>query len=116
MSTNADATPASGAAGGDAVAPAAIADGATEGNRDSLWMWLSLIVMVLGIVVSVIGYFLSHNTSNTLSQNDALTIAIIGICVTVAGGVFFVRFSFSSFMRFWLARLEFDLRQGKPRR
>ncbi len=115
MSTNADATPAAGAAGSDAVAPAAAAEAKAAGSHDSLWLWLSLIVMVLGIVVSIVGFVISHGTSNTLTQNDALTIAIVGISVTVAGGACFVRYSFSSFMRFWLARLEFDLRNS-PRR
>ncbi len=117
MSTNADATPAPGAAAGsDAAAPAVASDAKAAGSRDSLWLWLSLVVMILGIVVSVIGFVISHGTSNSLTQNDALTIAIIGIGVTIAGGAFFVRFSFSSFMRFWLARLEFDLRSDSPRR
>jgi cytochrome c biogenesis protein CcdA len=120
MSTNADATPASGAAGGDAVAPAAAvqarAGAGAASNRDSLWLWLSLIVMVLGIAVSIIGFVISHGTTNSLTQNDALTIAIVGIGVTILGGAFFVRFSFSSFLRFWLTRFEFDLRDGNSQR
>jgi flagellar basal body-associated protein FliL len=119
MSTNADATPASGAAGGDAVAPSAAqatADAGAVSSRDSLWLWLSVVVMVVGVVVSIIGFVISHGTTNSLTQNDALTIAIIGISVTVVGGAFFVRFSFSSFLRFWLARFEFDLRDNTPKR
>jgi hypothetical protein len=118
MSTNADATPAAGAAGDDAAVPPVPPAGAVKapGGRDSLLLWLSVIVMVLGIAVSIIGYFISHNTDSTLTQNDALTIAIIGISVTVAGGAFFVRYSFSAFMRFWLARLSFDLRDHNPPR
>ena len=85
MSTNADATPAAGTAGNAAAAPAADTTAKEAGSRDRLWLSLSLIVMVLGIVVSIIGYFISHNTNNSLTQNDALTIAIIGISVTVAG-------------------------------
>lgn len=118
MSTNADATPAAGAGGDDkAVASApAVDEVKVPGSRDSLLLWLSVVVMVLGIAVSIIGYFISHNTNSSLTQNDALTIAIIGISVTVAGGAFFVRFSFSAFMRFWLARLTFDLRNDNPPR
>jgi hypothetical protein len=115
MSTNADATPAAGA-GGEAAAPQVTADANATGGRDSLLLWLSVIVMVLGVVVSVLGYLLSHGTSSTLTQNDALTISIIGMSVTVAGGAGFVRYSFSAFMRFWLARLTFELRgDGSPR-
>jgi hypothetical protein len=110
MSTNADATPAAGTGGEDAAALAVLPDAKAMGGRDSLLLWLSVIVMVLGIVVSILGYFLSHGTSSSLTQNDALTISIIGISVTVAGGAGFVRYSFSAFMRFWLARLTFELR------
>ncbi|HEX4432006.1 MAG TPA: hypothetical protein VHZ96_22240 [Frankiaceae bacterium] len=111
MSTNADATPAAGAGGTDAAALQVVTDDAkAAGGRDSLLLWLSVIVMVVGIVVSVIGYLLSHGTTSSLTQNDALTIAILGISITVAGGAGFVRYSFSAFMRFWLARLTFELR------
>lgn len=116
MSTNADATPAAAAGGEDAAAVQGVPDAKTPGGRDGLLLWLSVIVMVLGIVISIIGYVLSHGTTSTLTQNDALTISIIGISVTVAGGAGFVRYSFSAFMRFWLARLTFELRgDGSPR-
>jgi hypothetical protein len=110
MSTNADATPAPGAGGEVAAGLPVVADPAASRGRDSLLLKLSVLVMVIGVAVSIVGYFISHNTSNSLTQNDALTIAIIGISVTVAGGAFFVRYSFSSFMRFWLARLTFEMR------
>lgn len=114
MSTNADAIPASGA--DDAAAAQVTPDAQAPAGRDSLLLRLSLLVMVLGIILSVVGYFLSHGTNSTLSQNDALTISIIGVSVTVAGGAGFVRYSFSAFMRFWLARLTFEMRgDGSPR-
>jgi hypothetical protein len=74
-------------------------------NREDLFGKVSLAVMVIGIVLTVIGYFLSHGTTDTLAQNDALTIGMIGIAVAVAGGALFLRFSIASFLRFWLARL-----------
>lgn len=74
-------------------------------NREDLFLRLSLALMGIGIALTVVGYFLSHGTSSALSQNDALTIGIIGIAVTIAGGALFLRFSIASFLRFWLARL-----------
>ena len=116
MSTNADATPVAGAGGDNAAALAVVPDAKATGGRDGLLLWVSLIVMVIGIVVSIVGYVISHGTTSSLTQNDALTISIIGISVTVAGGAGFVRYSFSAFMRFWLARLTFELRgDGTPR-
>ncbi|HEX4017809.1 MAG TPA: hypothetical protein VHX15_13835 [Frankiaceae bacterium] len=113
MSTNADATPAAAAGGEDAAATQVVSDAKATGGRDSTLLKLSVVVMVVGIVVSIIGYVISHGTTSSLTQNDALTIAIIGISVTVAGGAFFVRYSFSAFMRFWLARLTFELRDDR---
>jgi hypothetical protein len=113
MSTNADATPAAGAGGEDAAALQVGSDAEATGGRDSLLLWLSVIVMVVGIVVSIIGYVISHGTTSSLTQNDSLTIAILGISITVAGGAGFVHYSFSSFMRFWLARITFELRNDR---
>ena len=82
-------------------------------SRDPLWQLLGLIVMVVGVVLSVVGYFVSHNTSNPLSQNDALTICIIGVSVAIFGGAIFLRYSFSQFLRFWLARFIFEQRRDR---
>jgi hypothetical protein len=114
MSSNADAAPVPGAGGEAAAAPQVVPEAPAKSSRDSLLMKLSVLVMVIGIVVSVVGYFMSHGTNSTLTQNDALTISIIGISVTVAGGALFVRYSFSAFMRFWLARLTFEMRGDGP--
>src|SRR5690242_19083823 len=68
-------------------------------SRDTPLMYAGAALMVIGIVVSVIGYFMSHGTSNSLTQNDAVTIAIIGIPITVAGAALFLRYSMASFLR-----------------
>jgi hypothetical protein len=116
MSTNADATPAAGAGGAETAAPRVEAAEKTRGGNDSVMLWVSGIITVLGVVVSILGYIISHGTSNPLSQNDALTIAIIGVSISVAGGALFIRYSFSSFLKFWLARLTFDLRDDTTHR
>ena len=54
-------------------------------GRDTLMLRIGIIAMVLGVVVSIVAYFISHGTSNTLTQNDSLTIGMIGIALTVAG-------------------------------
>jgi hypothetical protein len=79
-------------------------------SRDGVFLRLGLALMVIGIAISVIGFFVSHNTSNTLTQNDALTLAVIGVAVTIAGAAVFLRYSLASFMRFWLARFIFETR------
>jgi hypothetical protein len=77
-------------------------------SRDSLMLKVGIAVMLIGVIVSIVSYFVSHNTSSSLEQNDALTIGLIGIAVTVLGAALFLRYSFAAFMRFWLARLLFE--------
>jgi predicted acyltransferase len=81
--------------------------------REQLWLRTGLVAMLAGVVVSLVGYFVSHGTSDPLEQNDALTIAIIGVSVTILGGALFLRYSFASFMRFWLARFLFEQQRDR---
>jgi hypothetical protein len=80
----------------------------SNSSKDPMLMGLGLLVMVAGVVVAVVSYFMSHGTSNSLSQNDALTIGMIGIALSVLGAALFLRYSFSNFLRFWLARVIFE--------
>lgn len=61
--------------------------------------------MALGILLGIIGYFMSHSTDNPLQQRDAMTLATLGVSVSLVGGVVFLRYSLAGFMRLWLARL-----------
>ena len=77
-------------------------------GRDRLLLIVGAILLVVGPIVSAAGYFASHGTASPLEQNDATTIAILGVSLTVAGGALFVRYSVAQFLRFWLARLSYE--------
>jgi hypothetical protein len=77
-------------------------------NRESALLKLGVVIMLVGVIVAIVSYFVSHNTNSSLEQNDALTIGLIGVAVTVLGAAMFLRYSFGAFMRFWLARLIFE--------
>jgi hypothetical protein len=64
--------------------------------------------MVVGIGIVIAAYFMSHGTSNPLSQNDALVLAIGGLTAAVVGGALFLRYSLAAFLRFWLARFIYE--------
>jgi hypothetical protein len=78
-------------------------------GRSGLWLRLGAALMALGLVLAVTGYLLSHSTSDPLAQNDAVTIALGGIAVTVVGSALFLRYSLTGFLRFWMARQSYDL-------
>jgi uncharacterized membrane protein YqgA involved in biofilm formation len=78
-------------------------------GRASLWLRLGVALMVLGVVLAVVAYFLSHNTSDPLEQRDAIILALTGVAGCVVGSALFLRYSLTGFLRFWMARQSYDL-------
>lgn len=88
------------------IAEMKVRDPATA--RDRLFLRLGVALLVVGILLGVVGYLGSHNTTNPLEQRDFLAIAVTGVAVTVAGAALFLRYSLAMFLRFWLARLIYE--------
>jgi hypothetical protein len=65
--------------------------------------------MVLGIVLGVCAYLISHRTTSSLTQGDAVTIGLGGVTLAVTGSAIFLRYSLTGFLRFWMARQSFEL-------
>ena len=73
--------------------------------RDRQLLRLGVVLLAVGVVLTVVAYFMSHGTTNPLSQRDAIILALAGVAVSIVGGVLFLRYSLATFLRFWLARL-----------
>jgi hypothetical protein len=77
-------------------------------SRDRTLLRLGALGLLLGPIIAIAAYFMSHGTTNPLTQRDAIIVALIGVSLTVAAGALFVRYSMAMFLRFWLARLSFE--------
>src|SRR6266550_3571358 len=77
-------------------------------GRDRQLLRLGVVLLVVGVVLAVVAYFMSHGTTNPLSQRDAIILALAGVTVSIAGGALFPRYSLATFLRFWLARLIYE--------
>jgi hypothetical protein len=77
-------------------------------GRDELLGRAGVVLMVLGLALGVVAYFLSHGTSNALQQRDAIVLALIGVSACVVGAALYVRNTLTGFLRFWLARLVYE--------
>ena len=78
-------------------------------GRPRLWQRLGAVLMVLGLVLGVSAYLISHHTSDSLVQGDAITIGLGAVTTSVVGSALFVRYSLTGFLRFWMARQSYDL-------
>ena len=76
--------------------------------RDRQLLRLGVVLLAGGVATTVIAYFVSHGTTNALTQRDAIIVALAGVAVTIAGGALFLRYSLAAFLRFWLARLIYE--------
>ena len=76
--------------------------------RDRALLRLGYALMAGGVGVGIFAYFLSHGTTNPLTQRDALVVALIGLTLAVVGAALFARYSVAQFLRFWLARLSWE--------
>lgn len=101
------------------VADMRLRDPAT--SRDRLWLGIGIALMLLGVVLAIFAYPLSHGTTNDLQQRDAIVLALCGVVSAVVGAALFLRYSIAAFLRFWLARLIYEqkaqtdrLLEGQP--
>jgi hypothetical protein len=78
-------------------------------GRPRLWLRLGATLMVLGPVLGVSAYLISHHTTSSLVPGDAITIGLAAVPVSVVGSALFLRYSLTGFLRFWLARQSYDL-------
>ncbi|KPI05265.1 hypothetical protein OK074_0403 [Actinobacteria bacterium OK074] len=78
-------------------------------GRNGLWLRLGAVLMAAGLVLGVSAYLVSHDTSDPLVQNDALTIGLAAVAASVVGAALFLRYSLTAFLRFWMARQSYDL-------
>ena len=72
--------------------------------KDRLAVRLGLAGMVLGVVLPVVAYAMSHGTTDPLAQRDALVLAVIGVSLAMVGGALYLKGALAGFLRFWLVR------------
>jgi hypothetical protein len=65
---------------------------------------LGAVLLAAGPAIALLGYLLSHGTTNALQQRDAIVVALLGVTVSMAGLALFLRYSLGGILRLWLAR------------
>ncbi|MFI6435126.1 hypothetical protein [Streptomyces sp. NPDC050759] len=77
--------------------------------RHTLWLRTGGLLLLAGLVLGALTYPLAHASEDPLAQRDALAIGLTAVVCAVVGGVLYLRYSLTGFLRFWLARQAYDL-------
>jgi hypothetical protein len=78
--------------------------------QDAQRLRIGFVLMMVGIVVGVVAFFITHGTQDPLQQRDGIVIALIGVSVSITGLALYLRYGLTQFLRFWLARVIFEQR------
>ena len=84
-------------------------------NPERVWLILSIIGMLAGVVLSLMVWLQTNGTTSTLEQNDFSSMGVFGLTLTVAATALFVVMSLRRYFRYWLVRLIFEQREQTDR-
>ncbi len=84
-------------------------------NPERAWLILSILGMIAGIVLSLMGWLQTHGTTSVLEQNDFSAMGVFGLTLTVAATGLFIVMSLRRYFRYWLVRLIFEQREQTDR-
>ncbi|MCU0309677.1 MAG: hypothetical protein MUE36_01880 [Acidimicrobiales bacterium] len=82
-----------------------------KANPERVWVILSTIGMVVGVVLALVGWILTQGTTSTLDFASYNAMGNFGIALTFASAAVFTVMSLRRYFRFWLVRLIFELRE-----
>jgi hypothetical protein len=84
-------------------------------NPERAWMTVGAIGMVVGVVITLVAWLNTGGTSNTGDFADFAAMGRFGMALTFAGTALFTVMSMRRWLRFWLIRLVFELRDQADR-
>ena len=82
---------------------------------ERLWRHISIGGWVAAVVIEVIAWLGSHNTSDAREQRDFIIVAIGGLTLAVIATGLFVTLTLTRYFRYWLIRLIYQDRESSDR-
>ena len=86
-----------------------------KANPERAWLILATLGMIVGIVLSLVGWLSTGGTTSTLEIADFSAMGQFGLTLTVASTGLFVVMSMRRYFRYWLVRLIFEQRDQTDR-
>ncbi|MCU1366965.1 MAG: hypothetical protein JWN39_2604, partial [Ilumatobacteraceae bacterium] len=67
-------------------------------DRPVIMLRLSSGLMLVSVAIGVVAYFMSHGTTNPLTQNDAVVLGLLAVTLAVVSGLVYLRFALTNFL------------------
>ena len=87
-----------------------VKSGTAESERR--WTTMGLVGAGAGIVITIVAVIASGGQSDTRDMLTLVMLGLVGVALTVAGAAVFLRYSLGRFLRFWMLRMLYELRDG----
>lgn len=86
-----------------------------KANPERVWVILSVIGMIVGVVLALVGWVATQGTTSTLDFASYNAMGNFGLALTVASAALFIVMSLRRYFRYWLVRLIFEQREQTDR-
>ncbi len=86
-----------------------------KASPERAWMILSIIGMIVGVVMALIGWIATQGTESSLDFATYNSMGNFGLALTVASTGVFIVMSLRRYFRYWLVRLIFEQREQTDR-
>lgn len=86
-----------------------------KANPERAWLILSVLGMIAGVVLGLVGFLATQGTKSTLDFASYNAMGNFGIVLTVASTGVFIVMSLRRYFRYWLVRLIFEQRAQTDR-
>jgi hypothetical protein len=86
-----------------------------KANPERAWLIVAGIGMIVGLVLSLVGWLSTGGTTSTLEIADFSAMGQFGLTLTTASTGLFVVMSMRRYFRYWLVRLIFEQREQTDR-
>jgi hypothetical protein len=86
-----------------------------KANPERVWVILSGIGMLVGVVLSLLGWILTQGTTSTLDFASYNAMGNFGLTLAIVSGAIFTVMSVRRYFRYWLVRLIFEQREQTDR-
>ena len=80
-------------------------------NTERRYLRLGILAAIVGLILVVAAYFASDSSEDFQDQIDMIILAMLGVGLVILGGIFIAINTITRFLRYWLVRLVYELRE-----